>query len=179
MFGINAAMVMWDNARALTTSPRAPQQQQKDSIGEHNVLRCFAVLIVRRGEFASGGRPSRLTPLFCPMVRGSSGSRTVATKSHPGLDRRRRRMSCVQSGGWLRRVILLARRSLAVGGSQTVLRPLRRGSRMSAACQLTGRVSGAPPRTSGAFTAAPCLGKARLSILFQAVVPSPNHRFRR
>jgi putative transposase len=44
-----------DNASALTTSPQAPQQQQKDSINSQNVLSSFAAPIARVGEFATGG----------------------------------------------------------------------------------------------------------------------------
>jgi putative transposase len=38
-----------DNASALTTSPQAPQQQQKDSIDEEDVLRKFAAPLARAG----------------------------------------------------------------------------------------------------------------------------------
>jgi putative transposase len=38
-----------DNASALTTSPQAPQQQQKDSIDEEDVLRKFATPLARAG----------------------------------------------------------------------------------------------------------------------------------
>jgi putative transposase len=44
-----------DNASALTTSPQAPQQQQKDSIDEQNVLCSFAAPVARVGGFATGG----------------------------------------------------------------------------------------------------------------------------
>ena len=44
-----------DNASALTTSPQAPQQQQKDSIDYQNVLCSFAAPIARVGGFATGG----------------------------------------------------------------------------------------------------------------------------
>jgi len=44
-----------DNASALTTFPQAPQQQQKDSIDEQNVLCSFATPIARVGGFATGG----------------------------------------------------------------------------------------------------------------------------
>ena len=38
-----------DNASALTTSPQAPQQQQKDSIDEEDVLRTFTAPLARAG----------------------------------------------------------------------------------------------------------------------------------
>ena len=44
-----------DNASALTTSPQAPQQQQKDSIDDQNVLCSFAAPVARVGGFATGG----------------------------------------------------------------------------------------------------------------------------
>lgn len=44
-----------DNASTLTTSPQAPQQQQKDSIDNQNVLYGFAAPITRVGGFATGG----------------------------------------------------------------------------------------------------------------------------
>lgn len=47
-----------DNASALTTSPQAPQPQQKDSIDEQNVLCSFAVPVARIGGVAIGGRLS-------------------------------------------------------------------------------------------------------------------------
>ncbi len=47
-----------DNASALTTSPQAPQPQQKDSIDKQNVLCSFAVPVARIGGVAIGGRLS-------------------------------------------------------------------------------------------------------------------------
>lgn len=44
-----------DNASALTTSPQAPQQQQKDSIDNQNLLCSFAAPIARVGGSATGG----------------------------------------------------------------------------------------------------------------------------
>jgi putative transposase len=44
-----------DNASALTTSPQAPQQQQKDSIDDQDVLCSFAASVARVGGFATGG----------------------------------------------------------------------------------------------------------------------------
>jgi putative transposase len=44
-----------DNASALTTSPQAPQQQQKDSIDNQNVVCSFAAPVARVGGFATGG----------------------------------------------------------------------------------------------------------------------------
>jgi putative transposase len=44
-----------DNASALTTSPQAPQQQQKDSIDNQNVVGSFAAPVARVGGFATGG----------------------------------------------------------------------------------------------------------------------------
>jgi len=38
-----------DNASALTTSPQAPQQQQKDSINEEDVLRRVTAPLARAG----------------------------------------------------------------------------------------------------------------------------------
>jgi putative transposase len=44
-----------DNASALTTSPQAPQQQQKDPIDDQNVLCSFAAPVARVGGLATGG----------------------------------------------------------------------------------------------------------------------------
>jgi putative transposase len=44
-----------DNASALTTSPQAPQQQQKDSIDIQNVLPSFTNPFARVGGIATGG----------------------------------------------------------------------------------------------------------------------------
>ncbi len=44
-----------DTASALTTSPQAPQQQQKDSIDDQNVLCSFAAPVARVGDLATGG----------------------------------------------------------------------------------------------------------------------------
>jgi putative transposase len=44
-----------DNASALPTSPQAPQQQQKDSIDDQDVLCNFAASVARVGGFATGG----------------------------------------------------------------------------------------------------------------------------
>src|SRR5271165_2221848 len=44
-----------DNASALTTSPQAPQQQQKDSIDIQNVLSSFTAPLTRVGGFSTGG----------------------------------------------------------------------------------------------------------------------------
>jgi hypothetical protein len=43
-----------DNASALTTSPQAPQQQQRDSIDIQNVLSNFTVPFARVGGAATG-----------------------------------------------------------------------------------------------------------------------------
>ena len=44
-----------DNASALTTSPQAPQQQQRDSIDTQNVLSSFVAPFARVGGVATGG----------------------------------------------------------------------------------------------------------------------------
>ncbi len=55
MFEAAAACGYVDNASALTTSPQAPQQQQKDSIDDQDMLRSFAASVARVGGFATGG----------------------------------------------------------------------------------------------------------------------------
>lgn len=55
MFEAASACGYVDNASALTTSPQAPPQQQKDSIDDQNVLCSFATPIARVGGFATGG----------------------------------------------------------------------------------------------------------------------------
>jgi putative transposase len=44
-----------DNASALTTSPQAPEQQQKDSIDNQNLLCSFAAHVALVGRFATDG----------------------------------------------------------------------------------------------------------------------------
>ena len=58
MFEAAPACGYVDNASALTTSPQAPPQQQKDSIDDQNVICSFAALVARVGGFATGGRLS-------------------------------------------------------------------------------------------------------------------------
>jgi len=55
MFEAAAACGYVDNASALTTSPQAPQQQQKHSIDDQDMLRSFAASVARVGGFATGG----------------------------------------------------------------------------------------------------------------------------
>ena len=55
MFEAAAACGYVDNASALTTSAQAPQQQQKHSIDDQDMLRSFAASVARVGGFATGG----------------------------------------------------------------------------------------------------------------------------
>ena len=58
MFRAALACGYVDNASALTTSPQAPQQQQKGFNRHEKVLVSFAALVARVGGFGTGGRLS-------------------------------------------------------------------------------------------------------------------------